>query len=761
VDAASTMHGAMAQRFVFEGQPTEFVDGDTVAVAAIRHSEHPANGGALCLTGDCGNCVAEVDGIAFVRTCQTLARPGMVVGRHPVIGAPSLYASPAPDRRTTEDSLVEHLHVEVAVIGGRSHHGALEADRLRAEGRNVVELDAQDGNEVVAIYSGPLVITRTPSGFTHVHADEVVVATGAAEILPVCPGSTLKGILTVGAFEKLRAAGVELGRAVSVGIHPDRFDGIIADGELMRFEGTDQVENVVVKASNGMLHRHHCDTVVVGLGRASRDLLSRMAGPDPHVRVIGPAAELHPLPAAPTEGVVCGCSKTTVEDLQGVWDRGFREVELIKRSSLCGTGTCQGGACMPHLLAFVEAQNDASAAAAPFTARPASRQLTMGEAAAGIYVDAWRRTPLHDEHLKLGANMDRFGTWWRPWNYGDHVAEYWAVREGVSIGDVSTLGKFVVTGPDAVEALERIYPTTIADIKPGRSRYVLVLNERGHVFDDGMVIRETEDRFVLSFTSGGASNAEAWLRDWFETWDLDVRLMDRTQSLAAINVTGPLAGELLQRLGVTDPPKFLTHRHDKVAGIPCHIMRLSFTGEASWELHHPWNRSVELWRALLEAGRDLGIKPHGLQALFGLRLEKGHVIVGMDTEMDTTPKRIAHDWAVKMNKPFFVGREALVRTSKLPDSRRMIGVRLDGPAPIEGTPIIALPNTSGCVAGDILGHVATCFHSPLLGYTIGLGWLKRGWSPTEPLMAAVSVDAREATLVEPPFYDVEGKRARA
>jgi sarcosine oxidase, subunit alpha len=198
-----------------------------------------------------------------------------------------------------------------------------------------------------------------------------------------------------------------------------------------------------------------------------------------------------------------------------------------------------------------------------------------------------------------------------------------------------------------------------------------------------------------------------------------------------------------------------------VAGVPCHIMRLSFTGEASWELHHPWNRSVELWRALLEAGRDLGIKPHGLQALFGLRLEKGHVIVGMDTEMDTTPKRIAHDWAVKMNKPFFIGKEALERTAKLPDSRRMIGLRFDGPAPIEGTPIIALPGTAGSVPGDILGHVATCFNSPLLGHTIALGWLKRNWSPTEPLMTAVQVDGREATLVEPPFYDVEGKRARA
>lgn len=752
----------MSQRFIFDGQLSEFEEGDSVAVAAIRNSEHPGNGGALCLGGDCGNCVAVVDGIAYVRTCQVPARPGMVVERHPEIGAPSLFTAPAPDRRTTEDSPVAYSQADVVVIGSRSSAGSIEVARLKTQGRDVVELDAIEGNEVVAIYSGPLIVARTPRGFAHIHAHEVVLATGAAELLPVCAGNTLRGILTRRAFETLRDAGVDLGGTVAVGEPPAGFDGTVAVGTLARIEGTDQVESVVVRSDTGTLHRYRCDTVVVDIGNSPRDLLARMAGNPGHIRVVGPASESFALPPAPVEGVVCGCSKTTVEDLRGVWERGFREVELIKRSSLCGTGTCQGGACVPHLMAFVAAHEDRSAAdVAPFTARPASRQLTMGEAAAGLYVDAWRRTPLHDEHLKLGANMDRFGTWWRPWNYGDHVAEYWAVREGVSIGDVSTLGKFVVSGPDAVEALERIYPTTIADIKPGRSRYVLVLNERGHVFDDGMVVRESEDRFVLSFTSGGASNAEAWLRDWFETWGLNVRLMDRTQSLAAINVTGPLAAQLLQRLGVGEAPKFLQHRHDRVAGVPCHIMRLSFTGEASWELHHPWNRSVELWRALLDAGRDLGIKPHGLQALFGLRLEKGHVIVGMDTEMDTTPRRINHDWAVKMNKPFFIGKEALARTATLPDSRRMIGLRFDGPAPIEGTPIFALAATAGSVAGEVMGHVATCFFSPLLGHTVALGWLKRNWDPNEPLMDTVLVDGRHASIVETPFYDVEGKRARA
>jgi sarcosine oxidase subunit alpha len=406
--------------------------------------------------------------------------------------------------------------------------------------------------------------------------------------------------------------------------------------------------------------------------------------------------------------------------------------------------------CLPHLRSFVTAKSGEPSA--PFTGRPASRQLTIGEAAADMFLEPFRRTALHDEHLALGARMDRFGGWWRPWNYGDFLDEYWAVREGVSLGDVSTLGKMIVTGPDVVEALERLYPTTIRDIRPGRSRYVLLLNERGHLIDDGMVCRQVTDdgadRFVLTFTSGGASFAEAWIRDWIESWGLDVHILDRTLALGAINVTGPLAAELLRRVGLVDVPRFLQHVHADVAGVACHVIRLSFTGEASFELHHPRTQSVELWRALMDAGRDLGVRPHGLQALFALRLEKGHVIVGMDTEMDSTPRRLNMDWAVKLDKPDFIGRTALLRTAGLADHRRLFGLTSDGPAPTEGAPI--------WVGDEIVGHVTSSFHSPGLGKTVMLGWQKH-----TPFAASMTIDGRQAMVTPTPFYDPEGARARA
>ncbi|MGD9705534.1 MAG: 2Fe-2S iron-sulfur cluster-binding protein [Acidimicrobiia bacterium] len=736
-------------RIVVDGVPIGYEADDSVAVAILRAGGHPHHGGTLCLAGDCPNCVAEVDGVAYVRTCQTPARPGLVVRRHPALGSPEMRAVAQPDATAAPNAsrvTVRRTEVDLVVIG-RSDSGAQAAVEAERDDRNVLVLDAGDGNEVVAIYAGPTVIVRTPDGMLHVHAHEVVVATGAAELHPVCPGNGLDGIVTARAAERLHRARVDLGLAVAVGEPPIGTPHLALPGRLVRIEGDDngRVRAAVTVDDSGTERTTPCSTLVVGLGRAPRDLLSRMAGDLP-VTTIGSAAGSFELPLCPTAGTVCPCSRVDVDDLAGVWARGFRELELVKRASLAGTGTCQGAVCLPHVRAYITERSGMTPE--PFTARPASRQITVREAAADVHTDVFRRTALHDEHLALGARMDRFGGWWRPWTYGDHVAEYWAVREAVSLGDVSTLGKLVVSGPDAVELLERLYPTKVADIRPGRSRYVLLLNERGHLIDDGMICRESDTRFVLTFTSGGAANAEMWIRDWIETWDLRVHVLDRTMSLAAINVTGPLAGELLRRVDVEDPPRFLQHVHVDVAGVPCHIMRLSFTGEVSFELHHPVDQAVRLWRGLLAEGRSLGLRPHGLRALFGLRLEKGHVIVGMDTELDTTPRRVGMDWAVKMDKADFIGRAALARTAALPDDRRLVPLRMDGEAPTEGSPI-----RSG---GDIVGHVTSSFTSPMLGSAVMLGWLKRS-----PFPDRVEIDGRTAVVTEAPFYDPEGSRARA
>ncbi|HSL24767.1 MAG TPA: glycine cleavage T C-terminal barrel domain-containing protein, partial [Acidimicrobiia bacterium] len=675
------------------------------------------------------HCLATVDAVSYMRTCQVPAREGLRVLPHPSSGEPPLPATGAPGGIPTQTQFWD------VVVIGQGESGLAAAAVERAAGRSVITIDAAAGQEAVGIYSGPIVVARTGGGMIQIHCREVVVATGASEVQPACPGNGLVGIVTARAAERLAAAAMDLGQTVTVR-SPQR---------LIRFEGEGRVAAVIVDAPAGE-QRLACDTAVVDLGRHPRDALARM-GSGLNVRAVGDCARPAELPPSPVEGTVCPCSGVTVADLEAVWARGFHELELIKRATLAGTGTCQGSACLPHLRAFVRARG--GEVPAPFTARPLSRQITMAEAAAGYHLAPVRRTALHDEHLRLGARMDRFGGWWRPWRYQDGEAEYWAVRRAVSLGDVGTLGKMLVSGPGATELLERLYPCRVADLRPGRARYTLLLDERGYVIEDGLICRDSETRFFLTFTSAGASFAEMWVRDWAETFGLDVRILDRTMSLGAINVTGPSAPELLARAGLASPPPYLGHLQAEVAGVECRVLRLSFTGEASFELHHPAEWSVKLWTALLELGADLGVQPHGLDALFKLRLEKGHVIIGMDTEFDSTPRRLGMEWAVKLDKEDFVGRQALLRTNALPLDKVLVGLELEGPAPFEGDVIR--------VHGTPVGQVTSSRYSGVLGKSVMLGWVKLGeGAPPD----RVEVAGRLARRVPLPFYDPEGRRAR-
>lgn len=720
-------------------------EGDSLLTAMLRADLHPTGGGCLCLAGDCPHCLAVVDGIGYVRTCQVKAREGQVVERrHRDGGKPPLFRRDAPEKKETP---ARHLHCDVAVVG-QGAAGREAAAAARAAGRRVVTLDAGEGQEAIGIYAGPLVVARSEAETLSVHVgEEVVVATGASEIQPVAPGDRLAGLVTARAAAALARAGIGLGRVVALGTPPEGVACTRVEGELIRFEGAGRVEAVVVRDSDGTERRHAADTVSLGLGLQPRNALARMGEGLP-VRAVGDAARDGDTPPAPRAGTVCPCNGIDVGDLDSCWERGFRELELMKRASLAGTGTCQGGVCLPHLRAYL-GERSGTPLPAPFTARPVTRQPTLGEVAAGAFHRTTLRTPLHDELVAAGARMQRAGGWWRPWSYGDPADEYRAVRERVSLGDVGTLGKFRVSGPDALDLLELLYPTPVATLKPGRSRYALLLDERGYVLDDGLVCRDGETRFTLTLTSAGSTFGEMWLRDWADARAFDVRILNQTASLGAINVTGPRAAELMARAGVADLPAFAAHAEATAAGVGCRIFRLSFTGETSFELHHAAGDSVRLWRRLMALGADLGIRPHGLKTLLDLRLEKGHIVVGQDTDLDSTPRRIGHEWAIRKEKRDFVGRTAVLRTDREPLDRQLVGLEMDSPAPIEGAVIWS---------GDAYaGYLTSATDSPALGRAVMLGWvaLEGGALPD-----TVRIDGRPARRVATPFYDPEGGRAR-
>jgi sarcosine oxidase subunit alpha len=442
-----------------------------------------------------------------------------------------------------------------------------------------------------------------------------------------------------------------------------------------------------------------------------------------------------------------------VHELEIAWAEGWTSSEILKRYTTATMGPCQGALCGLHLAAFAAARTDQVAVKGRrTTARPPVRGPRLEDLAGGVHEVIERRTSLHDRHVALGARMDRSGAWMRPGTYGDVAEEIRAVRERVGTMDVGTLGKFLVAGRDAQTLLDRVFPTRLHDLAPGRARYLIALDEGGYVMDDGLICALRDGRYYVTSTSGGADRMEAGLRNWADRWDLHVHLVNQTAELGAINVAGPGARELLGRLSDDDLSRaaipYPGHAEIMVAGVACRAIAVGFVGELSYELHHPRSRGPELWDALLGAGADLGVAPHGLDALDVLRLEKGHFFLAQDTLPDDHPAKLGLGWAVDMDKPWFVGKASLERMAEIPLERRLVGLRFDG-EPQRGMPLEA--------AGQIVGRVTSCARSEALGAAIGLGWLRArngGWPTT------LRAGATTATVVDRPFYDPEGVRLR-
>jgi sarcosine oxidase subunit alpha len=681
-------------------------------------------------------------------------------------------------------------------------------EELAAQVASSASITLLERTPAIGIYEGPLVVLNGQSFLHLTHPEAVIVATGAVEEHGVFPGNDLPGVwLGRGAARLAGEHGIPPGRrVVLVGMtleaagHAETLraagaDVTVTDGKIVEARGRNSVRSVVIDRG-GAREEIPCDALVLSLGLAPRDGLALQAvglpvvtvgdaaspgldltqaeeqgrragiGADPQwvptpsptgaaqTGAVG-AVPLWRSPQAPLGGIVCLCEDVGVDELEQAWQEGFRSTEIAKRYTTATMGPCQGAMCHRHLCAFIASRSDATGpASGPTTARPPTRGITLEQVAAGVRDEVHQRTALHDRLLELGATMEPSGVWRRPRRYGDVLDEYWAVRRGVSVMDVGTLGKFMIAGPDATDFLERLYPCKIGDLQPGRIRYALLLGEHGFVIDDGIVCALARGRWYITFTSSGAATVEATLRDWAETWGHEVHIVDLTVAWGAINVAGPRSRELLRRLSpdILDNETFpyLHQRDITVAGVPCRAIRLGFVGELSYELHHPSGRSVELWDALLEAGRELDIRPHGLDALRLLRLEKGHIIVGQDTDFDATPAKLNMGWAVRLEKPWFVGKRGIERANAHDPPRRLVAVSFPGRAPREGAPLVA--------AGRDVGFLSSSAWSPVLGCGVSLGWVSRlnGSFPTE-----LESDGVAGNVVKQPFYDPKGDRLRA
>ena len=435
----------------------------------------------------------------------------------------------------------------------------------------------------------------------------------------------------------------------------------------------------------------------------------------------------------------------TAKDIKLALREGFRSIEHVKRYTTTGMGTDQGKLGNMHALGIIsETAGAKMGELGTTTFRPPYTPLTFGTIVGrnvGEYFDIFRKTPIHDWHVTNKAEFENVGQWKRAWYYPQnkenmHQAvqrESKAARESAGILDASTLGKIDIQGTDASEFLNRVYTNAWSKLAIGKCRYGLMLNEDGMVYDDGVTTRLEENHYIMTTTTGGAANVMGKLEDYLQTeWpELDVYLTSVTDHYATVSVCGPnskkIVSEVIPDLDFSDENfPHMSFKNAKIGKINCRVMRISFTGEHSYEINIQANYGKSVWEKCMEAGKEFNITPYGTETMHLLRAEKGFIIVGQDTDATMTPIDLQMDWIVSKKKYDFIGKRSLYRSDTIREDRKqLVGLLTEDPNEIleEGAQIVADINKSPI---EMLGHVTSSYYSPNLKKSIALGVVKGG-----------------------------------
>jgi aminomethyltransferase len=352
------------------------------------------------------------------------------------------------------------------------------------------------------------------------------------------------------------------------------------------------------------------------------------------------------------------------------------------------------------------------------------------------------RTPLFEEHLRLGAQMTNFGGWSMPLQYSSIREEHQAVRTAAGLFDLSHMGEIEVAGPQALATVERLLTNEVATLKPDRARYALLCNPQGGILDDLLVYNL--GRAYLLVVNAGNQDKDF---DWIAAHAPAGAATNTGRQTALIGVQGPQAPGLVQGLSDRDLSgvRYYAFIDGTVAGVPCRISRTGYTGEDGFELFCRPADAVGLWQRLLEAGRDVGLQPAGLGARDTLRLEAGMRLYGNDMDEQTNPLEAGLEWAVKLGKDF-VGRDAIARANQEGLARITVGLRMrDRSIPRHGYPVLHQDRPVGTVSS---GNV-----SFTLGYNIALAFVPPALSEVGTSLAVeVRGTAAPADVVALPFY---------
>lgn len=475
------------------------------------------------------------------------------------------------------------------------------------------------------------------------------------------------------------------------------------------------------------------------------------------------------LVTAPVKGrksFICFDEDATVKSIKQAIDMGFDVPELVKRFAGVGLGPGQGGIPGHNLPLFVAKYTASLETPKPTTVRP-PLVPTFIATYAGYNHHMFKRTPIHYSQKTDGGIFRNIGVWQRSRYFSedfDCKEEILNVRNNVGMLDGSTLGKFRIHGPDALKALQRVYVSDMSKVKGDRIKYSAMCNDDGCVIDDGVVVKLGENDYYFTTSTGRAGQTVEWIRyhTRFDNWDF--HLVNLTDAMGVINLSGPNARKVLAKVVDIDLSNeafpFSGYQEFSIQQtVPVRAMRLGFVGELSYELHVPSSYMQAVWDKLKEAGAEFGIRNFGVEAQNVLRMEKCHIILGQESEQRTNLLDVGLGflWDRTKADARTVGAVALRQAEKDVGRLKLVGIRMeDDNRPARDGALI--------VDNKVRGYVATMRKSFTTGQAVGIALVESQLAEISTRLEIFEDECNGvrlyARVVEMAFYDPSGERMK-
>ncbi|MGI9644951.1 MAG: 2Fe-2S iron-sulfur cluster-binding protein [Ilumatobacteraceae bacterium] len=695
-----------------------------------------------------------VERLIKARAKVLVVAPGLIERPYVFAGndKPGVMTSGAVRRFVNQHSVRPGERVVVFTANGDGDAAAADLDRAGIDVAGIV--DARDGDDILAAHGGARSVERVEFvDGTGIDCDLLVTAVGWT-----APTSLLNMAGDRPVYDPA-AARFFPGRSI---------DTVLSTGGLAGDGTFDQMLDHARQTGRLAAQRAACIThrVEASTARASAVDEPEPTWPTDH-RVAPPRADHPALFRAETHGIVDFSEDVGSKDLVAAAAEGYDSVELLKRYTTATMGPAQGKLETVNTVAVLaDARGETIEEVGTTVWRPPYAPITLGALGGRIH-EPVRVSSIQPWHEANGVTTILAGQWKRPEHYGDPAAEVRNTRTNVGITDVTPLGKLDLTGPDVPDLLSQLYTNKWRKLAVGSVRYGIMCAEDGIVLDDGVTGRLGDEHYMMSTTSTGAAGVWEWAENWLQTehpeWQVHVTPV--TTGFTSINVAGPRSRELLGRLVDDidlDPAAFayMRVRTGTIAGVAdCFVWRIGFTGELSFELHVPAGHGLHVWEQLLSAGIDLGVAPFGLEAQRIMRLEKGHFVVGQDTDGLTKAPSTGMAALIKLDKDDFAGKPELAWAMEDAAAPQLVAIQPTDPlvVPAEACQIVRAGTN------EILGRITSSRMSPTLNRSICLGQVLPEAAAADTELTVVLTDGERTTarvMEHHAHFDPEGERLR-